>query len=51
MLDIWPSGHEGVTTLEKASDIWMGVERCWHREVSWYTARRQYVKIFARVTI
>ena len=52
----WTSGlagmGDGVTTpRKKHRTSGLGVERCWLREGSQYTVRRQYVEICPRVTI
>ena len=44
----WASGtaskSDGVMTLENTADIWIGVERCWPKQVSGCSVRRQHTK-------
>ena len=46
MQDIWPCTRERWShePSKKGTEIWKGCERCWPREVSGCTRRRQYTK-------
>ena len=50
MQDIWPCTRERWSHVpsKKGTEIWIGVERCWPREVSGCTSRRKYTKNSAR---